>query len=375
MISDVPFGAFLSGGIDSSLNVALMAHEIKKVKTFTVGFEGEEQTNELKWARMIAKEFDTDHHEIIITEQAAFDFFEKMIYHLDEPLADCVSIPFYYVAHLAKRSGVKVVQIGEGSDELFFGYKVYAQYLKLYKRFWRPTNYIVPKFAKKVSYFAGRSLFKKRASIVDTLYKWSHNKNLFWGGAIASSDLQKQNFINPQEELFDDPIVRKIYSGLTQSCDSHTIVDYHNKQLKKLDPDASFLKQMLYLELKNRLPELLLARADKMAMATSIEGRVPFLDHKLVEFALQIPDHLKFKNQETKYILKKACEGIIPNEIIYRKKMGFSAPIVRWFSHDGPFNQFFKKQNLELSLENDNVYNNALQKWLHLNFDMIKRLQ
>lgn len=370
MISDIPFGAFLSGGIDSSLNVALMAHEIKRVKTFTVAFSDEPESSELKWARLIAKQFDTDHHEILISEQDAFNFYEKMIYHLDEPLADPVCIPFYYVAKLAKDNGVTVAQVGEGSDELFFGYNIYAQYQKLYNKFWNPLQG-VPLFMRKCAYYTGKTIFHKSPSITDTLHKWAYNRPLFWGGAIAFNERQKNGFIqqhNFDVSHLDTSIIEKIYKGLQYNEGSHAIVDYHLGKIHNNQPEASFIKQMTYLELKQRLPELLLMRADKMSMATSVEARVPFLDHKIVEFAMNIPDHIKFKNNIPKYILKKACEGIIPNEIIYRKKMGFSAPIVRWFnnSHQHHFSKLYNEKNFILNEKNNNCYNLAIQKWMLL---------
>lgn len=380
MISDVPFGAFLSGGIDSSLNVALMAESIKKVKTFTISFSDGPEINELKWARLVAKKFDTDHHEIVISQKEAYDFYESMVYHLDEPLADCVCIPFYYVAKHAKECGVTVAQVGEGSDELFFGYNMYAQYKKLHKYFWQPAQKL-PMFAKKLSYQLAHKFCSSRPSVVDTLHKLSNRQSLFWGGAIAFSETQKQAFLHHNKLRpadGHDQIVEKIYPDLKQRCDSHTIVDYHISELKKRHPNASFMQQMAYLELKQRLPELLLMRADKMSMATGVEARVPFLDHKIVEFALQIPDHIKFKNRwikstcsKTKYILKKACEGIIPDEIIYRKKLGFAAPIVRWFDSDGPFAQRFRSQQLQVPDQNRS-YSSAVQKWVVQNYATIK---
>jgi len=127
-------------------------------------------------------------------------------------------------------------------------------------------------------------------------------------------------------------------------------------KLKKINPDADFLTSMIYLELKHRLSELLLMRVDKMTMATSVEGRVPFLDHKLVEFALKIPASLKYKNGVTKYILKKACEGILPNDVIYRKKMGFAAPTTRWFKKGKYFKPYFK----DMIQSNKNVWGDYL---------------
>ena len=356
MMSDVPFGAFLSGGIDSSLNVALMAREIGKVKTFTVAFSDGPESNELKWARRVAKEFGTDHHEIMISEKEAFDFYEKMIYHLDEPLADCVCIPFYHVAKLAKDAGVTVAQVGEGSDELFFGYNLYAQYHKLYTRFWHPTHNTVPIFLKKTAYHAARILPGFSNHHRDILRRWAHNMPLFLSGAVAFSEYEKKLFFR-HEPIEFDPIIEKIYPGFPQTYDSGTIASYHLAQLHQHDPHADFITQMTYLELKQRLPELLLMRADKMSMATSLEARVPFLDHRLVEFALTIPSHIKFKNNVPKYILKRACEGIIPHEIIYRKKIGFAAPIVRWLNSGKYFPAYFKKKITTTA------YVHAVQTW------------
>ena len=386
MMSDVPFGAFLSGGIDSSLNVALMAEAIGKVKTFTVSFSDGPETNELKWARLIAKKFDTDHHEIIISEKEAFEFYEKMVYHLDEPLADPVCIPFYHVAQLAKNSGVTVAQVGEGSDELFFGYNIYAKYKNLYSKFWHPTQKIIPPLLKKGLYQAAKKIFPNKEHYLEIMHNWSYNKTLFWGGAIAFGEYQKNKLLNKnflsQNSFQEDPIVKKIYPSIKQNLDSHNIVHYHLSNLKKLDSHADFIKQMTYLELKQRLPELLLMRADKMAMAASVESRVPFLDHKLVEFALNIPEKLKFKNKITKYILKKACEKIIPDEIIHRKKIGFASPIVRWFKNGKYFPQYFQKLNQKKTnkqfkynkskLSKNNNYSYAIQKWVLQNYLTLK---
>ena len=127
-----------------------------------------------------------------------------------------------------------------------------------------------------------------------------------------------------------DPILEKIYPGFGQTYDSYAIVDYHLQRLYSKKPQADFLQSMLYLEFKQRLPELLLMRVDKMTMATSVEGRVPFLDHAHVEFAFQVPTALKYKSGMSKYILKKACEDILPDEVIYRKKIGFASPTTSW---------------------------------------------
>lgn len=341
MMSDVPYGVFLSGGIDSSLNVALMSEFTPQVKTFNVSFDDGPEYSETDWARKIARRFKTDHHEIIISEKEAFEFFEKMVFHQDEPLADCVCIPLYYVSKLLRDAGVVVVQVGEGSDELFCGYSTYATYLDYYNRYWKPSQKFIPAFAKQTAYQILSTLFPHKQNRLDMIKNWADGKSFFWSGAIAFSENWKKNIVRLASTSDQDDIVEKIYPGFQQIYDSYAVVDYHLKQLKLRKKDADFLTSMIYLELKHRLPELLLMRVDKMTMATSVEARVPFLDHRIVEFALQIPAALKYKNGITKYILKKACEGILPADTIYRKKMGFAAPTKRWFKEGAYFKPYF----------------------------------
>ena len=337
MTSDVPFGVFLSGGVDSSLNVALMSEFTDKVKTFNVSFSDGPEFSEVEWARKVATTFNTEHHEIVISEKEAFEFFQKMVYHQDEPLADCVCIPVYYVSKLLKDSGTTVVQVGEGSDELFCGYSQYAKYIDIYNSYWKPSQSLVPQWAKKAGYYVAAKAFPHKKNHLAKLKDWADGKHLFWSGTTAISEMWKEQYWRSEKNIEYDPVIEKIYPGLNQDLDSYAIVDYHLNQLKQHDPQADFLKRMTYLEFKQRLPELLLMRVDKMAMATSVEGRVPFLTHHLVEFAFQIPTHLKYKNGITKYILKKACEGILPHDVIYRKKMGFAAPASRWFKQGDLF--------------------------------------
>lgn len=386
LVADVPVGAFLSGGIDSSLNVALMSQLTSKLKTFTVAFSDGPESNELKWARMIAQKFGTQHHEITISETEAFSFYEKMVYHLDEPLADCVCIPFYYVSKLARDAGIKVVQVGEGSDELFFGYDIYVNYKKLYDKFWAPTQKILPVFMRKSAQSIFAPLFKNNPTKLDLLKNWVEQKHLFWGGAIAFNEQHKKRLLPDfNSEIEFDPIVQQIYPGMRQELNSFAIVDYHMTKLQEIDPQADFCKQMLYLELKQRLPELLLMRADKMSMAQGVEAREPFLDHKLVEFMMHVPENLKFKNNVKKYLLKKICRGILPDAVIDRKKVGFAAPTFRWLNYGKLFPAYFNdlsnqqtnnfipgtSANLE-KLYKNNIYNFAVQKWVLQNLWAIK---
>ncbi|KKQ33596.1 MAG: Asparagine synthetase [candidate division TM6 bacterium GW2011_GWF2_37_49] len=385
MVSDVPVGAFLSGGIDSSLNVALMSQLTSKLKTFTVAFSDGPESNELKWARMIAQKFGTQHHEITISETEAFSFYEKMVYHLDEPLADCVCIPFYYVAKLARDNGIKVAQVGEGSDELFFGYELYANYKKMYDNFWAPTQKFMPSFMRSGIKNIFSPFLNNNPTKLDLIQNWAEQKPLFWGGAIAFNEQHKKIILSDVHTSIEfDPIVQQIYPGMRQELNSLSIVDYHMSKLKELDPEADFCKQMLYLELKQRLPELLLMRADKMSMAQGLEAREPFLDHKLVEFMMHVHGDLKFKNGIKKYLLKKICRGILPDSVIDRKKVGFSAPTFRWLNGEKLFPAYFqalsRSQNTFLSgnfsdLEKfykNNIYNFAVQKWVLQNLWAIK---
>lgn len=357
MMADVPFGVFLSGGIDSSLNVALMAECTDQVKTFTVAFNDGPEYDELSWARKIATQFNTDHHEIMITEKDAFNFFQKMVYHQDEPLADCVCAPLYFVSKLLKDSGVTVVQVGEGSDELFCGYSTYARYLDVYNRYWQPSQKYVPAFAKNAVYQMASRYMPHNYNKLDVIKNWTEDKHMFWSGATAFSQLWKQQIVaNGMSSVTNDPIIEAIYPGLQLNGSSYELVDYHLNKLKKLSPNADFLTSMIYLELKQRLPELLLMRVDKMSMATSVEARVPFLDHALVEFAMHIPARFKYNNGETKSILKKAAQGIIPDEVIYRKKMGFAAPTKRWFKTG----DYFKPYMHDLLANNQHAWGDYL---------------
>jgi asparagine synthase (glutamine-hydrolysing) len=309
MMSDVPFGVFLSGGVDSSLNVALMAELMSRpVDTFTVGFKHKYSYQEFNHAREIAQRFKTNHHEMLISDKDFLDFLPQLAYYQDEPLADPMCVPCYYVAKLAKDNGTTVIQVGEGSDEIFFGYDSFADILKIYQKYWKyfaPQPYLF----KKAVYNLLSPWFDTNRK--DVIHRAVHNKELFWGGAYIFGEMEKEKLLLP-----------KTINRLNE-WDGFDIIDGYYNKVTAQRPNVDLMGKMTYLELKIRLPELLLMRVDKMAMISSVEARVPFLDHKLVEFALHIPPSLKLKNRVGKYILKKAAEGIIPHETIYRKKMGF----------------------------------------------------
>lgn len=338
MISDVPVGAFLSGGLDSSLIVGLMSQHTDRLKTFTVAFENSDR-DERVWARKVADHFGTDHHELVIDEQQAFNFFHAMVQMQDEPIGDCVSVPIYFIAQMAKQAGVTVMLTGEGADELFCGYEMYAKYLA-WNSMWQQSQRYIPAYMRRGAARMAAAYQPHIPARAALLHTWAQGQELFWGGAIVFYDAWKQEMLG-RCFAYEDPIVAQLLPGIVQTEQSYAYVDYVRKEVAAHNPHASTLTHMMYRELQHRLPELLLTRLDKMTMAASIEGRVPFLDPKLVAYALKIPQHMQIKNKVTKYLLKKACQGILPDDIIYRKKVGFAAPVTQWFKKGSYFKPYF----------------------------------
>ena len=311
LVSEVPLGAFLSGGVDSSTIVATMsALSAEPVKTFSIGFD-EDSYNELRFARMAAKAFGTDHREFIVTPDLV-DVVDELVWNFDEPFADSSALPTFMVSKLA-REHVTVVLSGDGGDELFGGYTRYAvergrsPFERLPKMFrqnlLRPLSVVLPhgsfgrNFLYNVSldpvdrYFDSVSPFgdlKKRS-----LYSTTHRSSL--NGGLGGG---KQTFREVAERAGD--------------CDP--------------------LERLMYLDSKTYLPGDILTKVDRMSMAASLEARVPLLDHELIEFVETIPAEYKLRGSESKYILKKAMEGIVPREILYREKQGFGVPIREWIN-------------------------------------------
>ena len=322
MMSDVPFGVFLSGGVDSSANVALMSELMSRpVETFTVGFTDAEYLNELQSARRIANEFSTNHHEVIISEKEMQDFLPRLVFHQDEPIADPVCVPLYYVSQLARDSGTIVVQVGEGSDEIFSGYDNYVKHLRIYESFWRHAEVLPRSLRRALSSLSRPALEatgRKRAAI-ELIRRLGADEPLFWGGVVVYDETFKPRVLSQS--------LRQRMNGFS----SLQVVEPYLKLIEQERPQSDFLARMTYLELKLRLPELLLMRVDKITMATSVEARVPFLDHHLVEYALGVPRSLKVEGTTGKHILKRALENILPHDLLYEPKRGFGAPVREWF--------------------------------------------
>ncbi len=319
MMSDVPFGVFLSGGVDSSLNVAMMAELMDRpIDTFTVGFKELEKYNELEYAKKIVSLYGTNHHEILIDDKDALPALGELAWHEDEPNADPVCIPLYFLSKLTKESGTTVVQVGEGSDEQFVGYSWMLREFNFYNSYWKFYTSL-PAFLKKSVYRMTKPLLNlaDQPIISDYLRRGTNGEELYWSGMSVFPPNEHSGLIgNRQGYNFGSPA--QYASSMHSNALNHR-------------PNADYLQRMLSTELQHRLPETLLMRVDKMGMAHSIEARVPFLDHRLVEFSMSIPPEIKAPDRRTtKYILKKAVEGILPDDIIYRKKMGFAAPVSEW---------------------------------------------
>lgn len=311
LVSDVPLGAFLSGGVDSSTVVAIMSELMDEpVKTFSVGFTGKEY-DESSFARIVAEEFGTEHHEIFI-DIDDINILPKIIWHFDEPIADAAAIPTYMLSQLARKK-VKVVLTGEGGDEIFAGYERYVaelrfKHLKYISFLFKPFKYLKVN-PESWSYKYLRFL-SSRQSLIDsyiTRIEGYHNVNILEYEANSVSDMVKSTFIT-----------------------------------------NDYLKNMIYFDIKYWLPDDLLMKVDKMTMGNSLEAREPFLDYRLVEFAFNIPSRYKIRNGEEKYIFKKAIDNILPREIVGRKKHGFNVPIKQWFRESKDIiDQYMSKDRLK----------------------------
>lgn len=317
-VGDVPIGVFLSGGIDSSTNAALFSEtEAHPVKTFTIGYEGEHDSyrNETHFARKMARTVGADHFERFLTIDDLLDFLPEMIHLQDEPIADPVCVPVYYVSKLARDNGVTVCQVGEGADELFWGYPGWKNALKVQK--WHDWK------AVRMLSRLGASALCQAGKDGHLYFEWLRRASLgqpiFWGGAEAFPHTQKQRLLSPR--------LRQQFRHLT-SWDA--LAPIHARFTEKAW-ERSHLNWMSYLDLNLRLPELLLMRVDKMSMGVSLESRVPFLDHRFVELAMSIPENVKTRGGTLKRVLKHAVRGVIPDELIDRRKQGFGVPIYEWF--------------------------------------------
>ncbi len=318
LVSDVPVGAFLSGGLDSSALVALMKQAgLGQFHTFSVGFDGSSQVSELPYARLAAEQFGTQHHELVVSPSDVITALPRLIGHLDEPLADPAVVPTYLLSILTADS-VKVVLTGEGADELFGGYRRYGlDRLAAWSR-WVPSTW--------------------RASFAALLGNASANRRLVQGARALSQDVPVQRHLAwvgvfMQEELaevLNDPEdLSLVVQGLEQTFQGY---------FDACDNGDSALAGMLRADQATWLPDDLLTKVDRMSMAASLEARVPYLDHLLVEFVADLPARMKIRGFVRKAILREAVRNLVPPEILNRPKMGFDLPLAAWMR--GPLREF-----------------------------------
>ncbi len=353
MVSDVPFGCFLSGGIDSSTNAALMSEALGgPVETFTIAAQGYgEKYNELEYARKIVKMLGAKSHEISVNHEDLVKFLPKYAKHFDDPNGDQIDFLVYYISKLIRDSGVIVAQVGEGSDEIFAGYETYILAVNLYNKIWKYAKKM-PGFLKKIPYGLLKLFSSPKFDFVkEYARRLKDEQKPYWGNAVPFTPTDKEKLLT------------KSYKKKLEKDHEYKEIESYYQDVMKLDSDADFLEKMMYLELKMRLPEVLLMRADKMAMAHSIETRVPFLDKRLVELAIRIPQSLKIKNRNGKRMLKKAVKGIIPDEIINREKKGFSGPMSEWL----------KKPETAKPLT-DIIFNSKLRERDIIDYDHVRKL-
>jgi asparagine synthase (glutamine-hydrolysing) len=320
LMADVPLGTFLSGGIDSAAITAVMASLIDEpVRTFSVAF-AERDANELEYARMVAKKFGTEHREVIVSAAEFWDALPQMIWQEDEPIAHPSSIPLYFVSKLAAEH-VKVVLTGEGSDEVLGGYNRYR--MTMYNmRFGSAYERMMPD--------GGRSLVR---GAIDSLPRGSRIRQkldrTFLTLPADITTLYMDNFAVFSRQRLDGLWSPAMREKLGQLSPYATAEQYYASS------DAhSMLNKLLYVDTKTYLHELLM-KQDQMSMAASIESRVPFLDHKLVEFAARMPESMKVRGMTTKYVLRRIMTGVLPPEILSRRKLGFPVPIGAWLR--GPY--------------------------------------
>ena len=359
LIADVPLGAFLSGGIDSSAVVATMARiSSGPVKTFSIGFPDKDY-NELDYARQVARKFGTDHHELVV-DPNVLSIIDDLPWFLDEPFGDSSAIPTYMVSKLASEH-VTVVLSGDGGDELFAGYDKYVK-----ERTERRLEQI-PTPVRGLAGIVGRSMQEGMKGRNFLRHLALSGADRFFDSNILFREAEKLSLFEPDAyEHIQNEDPRSPWKQFLRNGKMH------------------WLSALQYMDIKNYLPNDILTKVDRMSMAHSIEARVPLLDHKFVEFAATIPPELKLQGKTTKYIFKKAMEGILPDEILYRPKRGFAIPLGRWFrgqlsmyvrdlllSRKSLGRGLFRKEYIERLIElNDRGRPLDLQLWTLITFEL-----
>jgi asparagine synthase (glutamine-hydrolysing) len=318
LMSDVPLGAFLSGGIDSSSVVAMMSHLMKRaVTTCSIGFQ-EEKYNESEYARQVSTLFSTEHHEEIV-DPDAMDIVDKLAWHYDEPFADSSAIPTYYVSKIA-RSQVTVALGGDGGDESFAGYRRYK------------LDYYENRLRSHVPAALRRGLFGPLGRWYPAM-AWA--PRIFRAKATFESLSRSplEGYFNSISYFRSNDKARLFTADFRKQLGGYDSLDLFRHYYDQADTEDP-LSKIQYVDIKTYLTDDILTKVDRASMAVSLEVRAPLLDHKLLEFAASMPSSLKLRNGTGKYILKKSLEPVLPRNILYRPKQGFAIPLDVWFRRE-----------------------------------------
>ena len=352
MISDVPLGAFLSGGIDSSTIVALMQSQSNyPIKTFTIGFN-ESDYSEAQYAKKIAKHLGTDHTELYVPPKTAMEVIPKLPMMYDEPFSDSSQIPTFLVSQLAKQQ-VKVALSGDGGDELFCGYNRYV----MSKKFWN-TFRLMPLNLRKYIAHGIQSISPKNLSRISKFMPGLNQYSTFGDKMHKGANVLKA------KSLYN------LYYMLCSHWQNPTDVVINSKEpgtlLTEFKAELTGLnsqQQMMARDLTTYLPDDILVKVDRAAMASSLETRVPFLDHKLIEYVWKIPHSLKFRNGQGKWVLRQILNQYVPENLTERPKMGFGVPIDSWLR--GPLRDWAENLLNERKLQQEGFFNPKLirDKW------------
>jgi asparagine synthase (glutamine-hydrolysing) len=352
MISDVPVGVLLSGGVDSTgvLRYALEQTD-NRMHTFTIGFEGQEFADERPYARIAAQKYGTNHQEITMTSRDFQDFLPKYVWHMEEPVCEPPAVALYFVSHLARQSGVKVLLSGEGGDEAFGGYQNYRNLLILEKL--------------KSAFGPAKGLLRLG---FEALGKLGWKKIARYSGLV---DPMISNYYLSRTATPDSPFNRLKKDLYTKEFKEHVLEQTANEPTNRFFEKVyqqPLLNQMLYVDTKTWLPDDLLVKADKITMATSVELRVPLLDYRVLEFAASLPSQFKVKNWLTKRVLKAALSDSVPKVILKRKKTGFPLPYESWLKtelKEFVFDHLMGNNRTLKDYFTDNAVSNILAKQQH----------
>lgn len=359
MMSDVPVGIYLSGGVDSTANLAFMSRQSRPLHSFSVAFADEPSLDELETARAVSRHFGAEHREVLLSDDDVVSCLPALVHHQDEPIADPVCVPLFYLAQLTKRSGVTVVHTGEGSDELFFGYPVYDAVFRRVSRLQQVS--VLPKPLLRLA--------------VRGMKPFIGTRRLEFIQQAVGNGVPAPHAVGGFSERDKGRILRG-YGGPRST--EHLASTYGTARTFSEIADVG-----LAHEFGLRLPELLLMRVDKMTMAASVEARSPFLDRKLVEFAARLPLELLWDTGGGKKVLKRALREVVPELVLTRPKRGFGAPVWRWMRSLRPLAErevlrqpvldYFDEAGIHWLLDSTRTNRMGFEFWSVLNFSLWHR--